>query len=118
MSIINLKNQTYDRLRFTVEVLLPSLVALISATALIWGLPYTEQIVATLGAVTVFLSTILKRSRRNYSPPLPELPADGALVVNETDPNKDTFTLKVDVPFSELKHKSSITLLVENQGSQ
>lgn len=62
---MKMSNETYDSLKIIALIILP-LSELISALAGIWGIPYGQQIVATLVAINVFLGTILKASSDKY----------------------------------------------------
>lgn len=50
---------TYDKLKATALIVLPALATLYGAISLIWGLPHTNEIVATITAVDVFLGTVV-----------------------------------------------------------
>lgn len=61
-----MSNQTYDRLKFVAQIVLPALGTLYFALAGIWNLPYGEQIVGTITAIDAFLGAILKISSDQY----------------------------------------------------
>ena len=61
-----ISNQTYDRLKFTAQILLPALAALYAALAGIWGFPHAEAIVGTISAVDVFLGALLNYFKAKY----------------------------------------------------
>jgi hypothetical protein len=63
---MKLSNKTYDILKYIVTIALPALGTLISALAMIWGLPYSEQIVGTILAVDTFLGALLGISSAKY----------------------------------------------------
>lgn len=60
-----MSNKTYDILKIIALIILP-FSELVSALASIWGLPYGQQIVATLVAIDAFLGALLKVSSDNY----------------------------------------------------
>lgn len=62
-----MSNSTYDTLKFIVQIVLPACGTLYFALASIWGLPYAEQIVGTIAAVTTFLGVVLKISTVQYN---------------------------------------------------
>lgn len=62
---MSMSNKVYDILR-NVELILPILGTLYFALAGIWGLPYGEQIVGTITAITAALASILKISNVQY----------------------------------------------------
>lgn len=61
-----MSNNTYDRLKWVAQILLPALGTLIFAISSIWGIPYAEQIVGTITAFDVFLGTLLGLSSAKY----------------------------------------------------
>ena len=62
---MKMKNQTYDRLKGVALTLAP-LATFVGAVCVIWGVPYSEQITATLAAFATMLGTMLKVSSDNY----------------------------------------------------
>lgn len=63
---MNLTNKTYDYVKIGVTVVLPAVGACYGAVAQTWGLPYTEQIVTTIAAITACGSAILNGISKNY----------------------------------------------------
>ncbi len=61
-----MKNETYDKLKYVAQIIIPALGTLYFALAGIWGLPYGEQIVGTLTAIDAFLGAVLKLSSDQY----------------------------------------------------
>lgn len=59
-------NKVYDMLKYITMILLPAIATLYSALAGIWGLPYAEQIVATISALTTFMGVTLMVNSANY----------------------------------------------------
>ena len=62
----HMTNATYDKLKQTALVVLPALATLYGAISITWGLPYTEEIVATITAVDVFLGVVLGVKGKQY----------------------------------------------------
>lgn len=62
-----LKNETYDKLKFVAQIVLPAAGTLYFALSNIWGWPYGEQIVGTLTAVDAFLGALLGISTAQYN---------------------------------------------------
>jgi len=60
-------NKTYDILKYIALIVLPAIATLYSAVAGIWGLPYAEQIPATIMAIDTFMGVLLKISSDNYN---------------------------------------------------
>lgn len=56
---MTLSNSTYDKLKWTAQVVLPALGTLYFALAGIWGFPYGEEVIGTIVAVDAFLGAIL-----------------------------------------------------------
>lgn len=61
-----MSNKVYDILKTIALIWLPAIGTLYSALAAIWGLPYGEEIVATIVAVDTFLGAILQISSASY----------------------------------------------------
>ena len=60
------KNKTYDVLKFIALIVLPAVATLYATLGGIWGLPYVEQIPASIMAVDTFLGCLLKVSSDVY----------------------------------------------------
>ena len=67
-----MSNKTYDILKYIALIVLPAIVTFWLAIANIWGLPYGEQIGATLTAIDMLLGALLKLSSDNYNKRLQE----------------------------------------------
>lgn len=65
--MFRMTNETYDFLKYVAQIVLPACATLYGALAGIWGLPYGEQIVATIAAVDLFLGAVLKISTDDYN---------------------------------------------------
>lgn len=61
-----LSPNVYDKLKFTVIVLLPAISTLYFALGGIWGLPAVEKVVGTIAAITVALGTLVAASSKRY----------------------------------------------------
>lgn len=110
-----LSDSTYNALKWAVAIGLPAISTFYFAIAAIWGLPYAEQVVGTLAAVATLGGVLLGVSSKQYNN-LEDSQRiyDGALVVNESDPMKDVYSLQIDVPLSELKNKSGLNLKIQD----
>lgn len=60
-------NKMYDVLKYIARYFLPALGTLYFAISQIWHLPYGEEIIGTISAITIFLSTLLGISTYNYN---------------------------------------------------
>lgn len=61
-----MSDKAYDVSRILGNIVLPALATLYGTLAGIWGLPYGEQIVASISAVALFMNALLKVSSDNY----------------------------------------------------
>lgn len=64
--MLKLPDKLYDVLKWLCILGLPALSAMYSRIAAIWGLPFAEQIPATISAVGLFLGTVLGISSAEY----------------------------------------------------
>ena len=100
-----LTNNFYDVLKMLVTLVLPALGTLYFTLSQIWGLPYGEEVVGTVAAVTVALGAMLKISSKQY-----DQTGDGELQV-DTKSDKP-FMLVFDRPLSELASQKQVVLKV------
>lgn len=63
---MKLNDKTYDILSWIGKIVLPALAVLYTTLGNTWGLPYVEQIPATIMAVDVFLNALLGISANTY----------------------------------------------------
>ena len=66
MSKLVFTDETYDRLKFWAQILLPAAGAAYFGLAQVWNLPWGEEIVGTITVLDTFLGAILKVSTKNY----------------------------------------------------
>ena len=112
MRNITLTDKTYNRLKDSVELLLPALGVLYATFATIWGLPAAEQVVGSFAAVAVFSGVVLRFARRNYVPP-----TDGNIVVEENaNDSGQVLASLADVSVEDLLSKGTVTLSVSKLG--
>ena len=101
-----MNDKTYDILKRVALIIIPALATFVNAAGMVWGLPYTNEITATITAFGVFLGATLGVSSKNYEPE-----THGNLVVTGSndvyadfahEPEKlkdgDTIVLKVTKP--------------------
>lgn len=97
---IKLTNKVYDILKWVATYLLPALGTLYFALARIWQFPFGSEVVGTITAIDTFLGVILGLSKSAYQ-------GDGQILIDTSDPDKDTYTLQFDNDdFDELIKKS------------
>jgi len=63
--LFKMSDKTYDLLQFIYN-LIPLVLVLYVALAKAWGIPYTDNVVATISAIGVFLNSVLKQSSIGY----------------------------------------------------
>lgn len=99
-------NKTYDILKYVALIIMPALATFVNGVGIVWGVPHTNEVTATITALGVFLGAALGISSKNYEPE-----THGNLVVTKHDdvyadfahePEKlkdgDTIVLKVTKP--------------------
>lgn len=62
-----LDNKVYDILKWVALVVLPAVATLYTALAGVWGLPYAQEIPATITAVDLFIGALLGVSTAQYN---------------------------------------------------
>jgi hypothetical protein len=62
-----LPNKIYDVLKFVAQVALPALAVFYAALSQIWGLPYAEEVPATIAAIVLLLGALLQVSTIVYN---------------------------------------------------
>lgn len=105
-----LSNTAYDVAKDVISIWLPAIATLYASLAIILGWPWTEEVVAIIGVVVIFLGTVLKRSSTQYA----NKPVDynGTLTVNHTDPMTETHRLEIDQPWDELGKLNEVRIQV------
>nr|DAE91291.1 MAG TPA: hypothetical protein [Caudoviricetes sp.] len=101
-----MNNRYYDILKNTALLWIPALATFVNTIGMVWGIPYSNEVTATITALGVLIGAGLKVSSNNYTPPV-----DGDLVVTKHDevyanfpaePSKlndgDTITMRVTKP--------------------
>lgn len=64
---MKLNDKIYDILKWVALVVLPAIATLYTALAGVWGLPYAEEIPATITAVDLFIGALLGVSTAQYN---------------------------------------------------
>lgn len=62
-----MNNKVYDVLKFIAQIVLPAIATFYLTLAGIWGLPFGEQVSATVMAIDTLLGAILMISSNAYS---------------------------------------------------
>lgn len=63
---MKLSNETYDILKYIAQIVLPAVATFYTTLGRIWGLPYVNEISATLIAFDTLLGSLLMISSFNY----------------------------------------------------
>lgn len=63
-----MNNQTYDILKRIALIVVPALATFVNAVGIVWGVPYTTEVTATITAFGVFLGAALGVSSEKYTP--------------------------------------------------
>lgn len=101
----------YDILKHIVQLVLPATGTLYFALSQIWGLPFGEEVVGTIVAITTFLGVSLKISNTNYLND--ESRFDGIFrLENDGEVDRWIMDLKVENP-EELLQQKVVTFQVQ-----
>ena len=104
-------NKMYDILKHIVQLVLPATGTLYFALSQIWGLPFGEEVVGTIVAITTFLGVSLKISNTNYLND--ESRFDGIFrLENDGEVDRWIMDLKVENP-EELLQQKVVTFQVQ-----
>lgn len=63
---MKLSNRTYDILKWIALVVIPASATLVLTVGKIWGLPYYDNIGATISAIGLFIAAIIGVSSKDY----------------------------------------------------
>ena len=63
---MKLSNRTYDILKWIALVVIPASATLVLTVGKIWGLPYYDNIGATISAVGLFIAAIIGVSSKDF----------------------------------------------------
>lgn len=63
-----MNNQTYDILKRVALIIIPALATFVNAAGMVWGIPYTNEVTATITAFGVFIGAALGISSNSYEP--------------------------------------------------
>lgn len=70
---MRLPDGVYDKIKWIALAFIPALEVLILTVGKIWGLPYYDNIAATIAAVGVFLAALIGVSSKTYYQDLQEM---------------------------------------------
>lgn len=63
---MNISNKTYDILKWVALVVIPASATLVLTVGKIWGLPYYDNIGATISAIGLFIAAIIGVSSKDF----------------------------------------------------
>lgn len=106
-----LNKQTYDRLKFITQIVLPAVGTLYFALAGIWGLPAAEAIVGTIMAVDSFLGVVLQLSTSAYQNSDERF--DGVVNVLGGDGKNRDFSIGLPADAEYIESRDELVLKVE-----
>ena len=98
-----MNDKTYDILKRVALIVVPALATFVNAVGIVWGVPYTNEVTATITAFGVFLGAAIGVSSKNYKPD-----THGNLVVTKHNDVYADFTAEP----SNLKDGDTIILKV------
>lgn len=104
-----MNNKTYDILKWIAQYLLPASGTLYFALSSIWGLPYGEQVVGTIAALTAFLGVLLGLSTSEYNK---KDRSDGTLEIDTSNKDRDIYRLNLTTGLEDIKNRNSIELKI------
>ena len=107
-------NRTYDILKWIAQYLLPATGTLYFALSSIWGLPFGEQVVGTIAALTAFLGVVLGISTADYNK---KDRSDGTLEIDTENWDVDKYKLSLTTGLDDIQYKEEITLKVDPHAS-
>lgn len=102
----------YSVMKWTVQIVLPSIATLYFALASTWNLPFSGEIVATITAFTTFLGVVLGVSTYNYHHS--DEKYDGVMKIHE-GAGKDVYSLELGGDPEGLPTKKEIVFKVQNE---
>ena len=98
-----MNDKTYDILKRVALIVVPALATFVNAVGIVWGVPYTNEVTATITAFGVFLGAAIGVSSKNYEPD-----THGNLIVTKHNDVYADFTAEP----SDLKDGDTIILKV------
>lgn len=98
-----MNDKTYDILKRVALIVVPALATFVNAVGIVWGVPYTNEVTATITAFGVFIGAAIGVSSKNYEPD-----THGDLVVTKHNEVYADFTAEP----SNLKDGDTIILKV------
>ena len=111
-SVFRMSDSAYDFLSSLVKYILPALGTLYFTMAQIWGLPYGEQVVGTIVAVTTALGIMIGISKKNYDNEPYQF--DGEIIVDTDAAGNSDLTLAAGLPVDAMREKGVVIMNVRD----
>jgi Putative phage holin Dp-1 len=114
-----LSSPVYDKGKFLVQILFPAISTLYFVLSGIWDLPYTEQVMGTIAAISIFLGSVLRISSNAYSPGDPSGSSSykgkyvGSLTHAVDAKGKTIYSLELDVDPEDLANQEVVAFKVK-----
>lgn len=107
-----LANHTYDVMKNAVILTLPAMATLYFAIAKIWSLPYADDIVATITALSTFFGIILRVSSKRYDANEAQFGGTIDVIQKPEGGQKVLFAFKDDEVAENLDKRDEITFKI------
>ena len=65
-NFLSMSNKAYDIIKWVVTILAPAFIVLYTTLAQVWGWSNSDRVTLTVGAITLFLGTLIKLSSTRY----------------------------------------------------
>lgn len=105
-----ISNGTYNLLKKVVTVVLPALATLYATLSLVWGLPNSEAVVATLAALATFGGVLLNVSTTSWNNSNAKYDGELSIVGMDEDTGHPNLELTITRDPQEMLHKRTIRL--------
>jgi len=100
----------YDRIKFTVQIILPALSTFYITVGALWDFPEVEKVAGTLAAISLLLGAMVGLSARNYNNS-PEKYVGDMVVIPQPEGGV-LYSLEVGGDLDELENKKEVTFRV------
>lgn len=105
-----LNNKVYDRVRWITQYFLPVSATLYFILAIIWGVPYSKQIIGVISILTMFFGVLLGVSSNAYIKVGAD--TDGVLQIDVSSSEKDIYRLQLNNDFNVLADKQKVSFII------
>lgn len=110
-----ISNRTYDNLKRIVTVVLPAFATFYAAIAVVWGLPGSEEVVATCAAFATFCGVLLNVSTKSWNNSESKYDGKMSIVGFDEDTGNPDLSLTITTDPVELFNKRTIRLRATNE---